>query len=506
MLKHCTFIAATFIVLLLLLALPALAEMIVDTAWVRRYNGPADSTDWVLDLALDSNGNAYVTGISWNGTDYDHVTIKYYSNGDTAWVRRFQSGAYDEDCPVATDGYGNVYVSGETRSGYSSDYFTMKYYPNGDVAWLRTYDGPANQRDHPSDMTADVSGCVYVTGRSQGSGTDYDYATIKYYANGDTAWVRRYNGPGNGSDGANRIAIDEDGNAYVTGASSGIGSSSDFATIKYYPNGDTAWVRTYNGTGNSNDWANAIAVDNLGNIYVTGPSWGTYWDIATIKYFPNGDTAWVRRYEGPDPSYDASIAIAVDDSGNTFVAGAISGDGYDFATIKYYPNGDTAWVRKYDGPATGGFDFALAISVDNYGNSYVSGYISGETGRDNITIKYYPNGDTAWVRTCKGTGGGFEWATDLALDGFGNVYVTSGATSDDYVTIKYFQALRGDANGDGVIDISDVVYLINYLFIHGPAPVPLAAGDATCGGEVDVADVVYLINYLFVSGPPPCEP
>jgi hypothetical protein len=69
------------------------------------------------------------------------------------------------------------------------------------------------------------------------------------------------------------------------------------------------------------------------------------------------------------------------------------------------------------------------------------------------------------------------------------------------VTILEF--IRGDANGDGVIDISDVVYLINYLFIHGPAPVPLAAGDATCDGVVDVSDVVYLINYLFVSGPAP---
>jgi hypothetical protein len=66
---------------------------------------------------------------------------------------------------------------------------------------------------------------------------------------------------------------------------------------------------------------------------------------------------------------------------------------------------------------------------------------------------------------------------------------------------SYFVA--GDANGDGVIDISDVVYLINYLFIHGPAPVPLEAGDATCDGVVDVSDVVYLLNYLFARGPAP---
>jgi len=64
--------------------------------------------------------------------------------------------------------------------------------------------------------------------------------------------------------------------------------------------------------------------------------------------------------------------------------------------------------------------------------------------------------------------------------------------------------IRGDANGDGVINVNDVVYLINYLFIGGPAPNPLQAGDANSDGLVNVNDVVYLINYLFIGGPPPC--
>jgi hypothetical protein len=61
----------------------------------------------------------------------------------------------------------------------------------------------------------------------------------------------------------------------------------------------------------------------------------------------------------------------------------------------------------------------------------------------------------------------------------------------------------GDANEDETIDIGDVVYLINYLFKSGPAPIPLLAGDATCEGFVDVGDVVFLINYLFRGGPAP---
>ena len=62
---------------------------------------------------------------------------------------------------------------------------------------------------------------------------------------------------------------------------------------------------------------------------------------------------------------------------------------------------------------------------------------------------------------------------------------------------------RGDCNTDGTIDIADVVYLINYLFIGGSAPDPLEVGDTNCDGVVNIADVVYLINYLFMGGPPP---
>jgi hypothetical protein len=62
---------------------------------------------------------------------------------------------------------------------------------------------------------------------------------------------------------------------------------------------------------------------------------------------------------------------------------------------------------------------------------------------------------------------------------------------------------RGDANGDGSINSGDVVYLINYLFVGGPAPSPLEAGDVDCSGEINATDVIFLINYLFIGGPPP---
>jgi hypothetical protein len=67
--------------------------------------------------------------------------------------------------------------------------------------------------------------------------------------------------------------------------------------------------------------------------------------------------------------------------------------------------------------------------------------------------------------------------------------------------IRYY--IRGDLNQDGLINYVDIVYLINYLFINGPASSPLAAGDVNCDGIINSSDVVYLVNYLFIEGPPP---
>lgn len=77
-----------------------------------------------------------------------------------------------------------------------------------------------------------------------------------------------------------------------------------------------------------------------------------------------------------------------------------------------------------------------------------------------------------------------------------------GKTSNASISVCITNS--GDANGDEGINSADVAHLINYLFVGGPAPDPLAAGNVNCDGLVNSADVVYLINYLFLNGPPPC--
>jgi len=112
------------------------------------------------------------------------------------------------------------------------------------------------------------------------------------------AWVARYNGSGNGEDQANAVAVDSAGNVYVTGFS--YGTLSDYATIKYDSSGNQLWAARYNGPGNDEDRANAMAVDAAGNVYVTGESWDSgVTDYATIKYDSSGNQVWVRALQRP---------------------------------------------------------------------------------------------------------------------------------------------------------------------------------------------------------------
>ena len=151
---------------------------------------------------------------------------------------------------------------------------------------MRRYNGPGNGTDWVEGIAVDGFGNVYVTGHSYGSGTNWDYATVKYDPQGNQLWVQRYNGPGNVDDGAFAIAVDGSGNVYVTGYSWGSGTYQDYATIKYDPVGNQLWEKRYNGPGNGDDFVYAIAVDGSGNVYVTGYSWGsgTGYDYAIIKY------------------------------------------------------------------------------------------------------------------------------------------------------------------------------------------------------------------------------
>ena len=87
--------------------------------------------------------------------------------------------------------------------------------------------------------------------------------------------------------------------------------------------------------------------------------------------------------------------------------------------------------------------------------------------------------------------------SSIGISGSDNYTVEAGYVHASFV-------MRGDANADGAINIADVIYLINYLFLAGSGPCPMEAGDANCDGFIDVADIMYLTNYLFLGGSPSC--
>ncbi|MBI2906178.1 MAG: SBBP repeat-containing protein [Chloroflexi bacterium] len=427
----------------------ATASTFVTEAWVARYSGPAGNSG-AYALAVDGQGNVYVTGPSLgDGTGLDYATIKYDPNGNQLWVARYNGPGNGDDIGwnLAVDGLGNVYVTGWSEGdGTGTDYATIKYDPNGNQLWVARYHGPGDSGDLAQALAVDGLGNVYVTGYSVDGYSDY--ATIKYDPNGNQLWVARYNGPGNSGDYATGLAVDALGNVYVTGYSVGLVSGSDYATIKYDPSGVQLWVARYNGPGDSGDLAQALAVDGQGNVYVTGQSdgAGTGSDYATIKYDANGNQLWVARYNGPGNGDDIGTGLAVDGQGNVYVTGN-SVDGYsgysDYATIKYDPNGNQLWVARYNGPGNG--DDLVEhqhLAVDALGNVYVTGTSDGAgTGFDCATIKYDTNGNQMWVARYNGPGSGYDGATSLVVDGQGNVYVTGfspgAGTGSDYATIKY---------------------------------------------------------------------
>jgi len=474
----------------------------VDTAWVRSYDGPISFSDVPTAMKVDVLGNVYVTGESESDTgNYDFATVKYYPNGDVAWVARYDGpeNSTDEPKAIIVDVLGNVYVTGITVQDTLSnnmDYVTIKYYPNGDTVWIRTYNGPGNRYDYAYALAVDNSGNVYVTGVSYGNETYEDYATIKYDSLGNELWIRRYNRQDD--DWAYDIAVDGLGNVYVTGTS---------GTVKYDTNGNELWVGSWGGVD--------IVLNDYGNVYVTGNryTYQTSLDYLTVEYYPNGDTGWVRIYNGPiGYKDDRAVAIAVDPLGNVYVTGQSYGIGTenDYTTIKYSPSGDQLWVERYNGTGNK-HDYVNGIAIDNSARIYVTG-TTKSTGPyydwDYATVKYDQNGNQLWVEKYNGTGDNSDGAVAMAVDSSYSVYVTGYSTGIstgiDYTTIRYIQPFTcGDANHDGVMDIGDVVYLINYLYKNGPAPNRLEAGDTNSDGIVDVGDVVYLINYLFKGGPAP---
>ena len=422
----------------------------VTEAWVNRVDGPAHGSDHGHDVKTDAVGNVFVTGwIETTTGNPDSYTVKYSPHGDLLWENTYAGSAtgVDYGYALAVDQNGNAYVGGFGNGDNSTfDIFVLKYSSNGEVVCTQRWSSPIQTYSaYAYSIAVDTQENVYVTGFMSDGLTDGEFVTLKYDSMGNLQWSARYNGSPNSIDYSNCIVVDDSGNSYITGWSGGANNLWDYTTIKYSPNGDELWVRRYNGSADDNDFAYRVALDFSGNVYVTGQSveTGSDNDITTIKYSPDGDVSWTQHYNGPANGYDAGQAIAVDANGNAYVTGNhTTATGLDCATLKYSTNGELLWTASYNGPDNGG-DVLISIALDDLTNVYVSGFVASGGASDFITIKYDTTGVEQWVQLYNGPGNSYDGTYVIAVDTNRDVLVTgyrTGAGTDyDYTTIKYVE-------------------------------------------------------------------
>ena len=275
----------------------------------------------------------------------------------------------------------------------------------------------------------------------------------------DFNWAVRAGGDSASTYG-NNVAVDKSGNIIVTGVFYGIASfgnftltssgSGDVFIAKYDPAGNVIWAKS---AGSSNyDYGNSVAVDNKGNIYVTGGysdsanfdsnilySLG-YGDVFLAKYSSNGNLIWVR--DGGSEYDDYGNGVTTDPQGNAVITGqfyytAIFGSQYligpglyNLYVIKYDPQGNILWARSAGGSNLN--NNGQNVAANSKGDILVAGSIGDTVNFDGITAiatgysdaiiaKYDANGNIIWVKHAGGAEN-YDIAYGIAIDRDDNIY------------------------------------------------------------------------------------
>jgi len=363
-----------------------------DTMWVNRYSNPANQDDKVYAITCDNNA-VYITGFSFN-PGRDIITIKYdAATGNRLWVKFYNGtiGGGDYGFAIDVDNSGNVFVTGRSDIGGAQKFTTLGYDASGNVlaGWPNVYTGPlSTTSDEAHAIRVDNSGNVYVTGRA---GTPGDILTLKINSAGVTQWAKLHNGSGNGEDNSVAMVLNSTfSDVYVGGYTSRTASAQDFIVIRYSAStGDSTAGAIYTGpSGFAPDVLTSMTIDPGNNVYVTGASTDipSSLDYATLKYDPNLNQLWLRRTT--NTAIDIPRSIAVDNaSGNVYVTGSSQSGSpaqYDYLTISYRNDGNFNWEKREMGSANSN-DYPSSVAVADTEKIF----ISGSANFNGIGIAFY---------------------------------------------------------------------------------------------------------------------
>lgn len=374
--------------------------------WTLQFGTP--TTDASSALAIDATGNLYVAGNS-NGTlggntdagGFDAVLVKYNSLGVKQWSRQFGTTASDSAYAVIADGSGNLYVGGVTDGTLAgslpatgTDGFVAKYNSSGAQLWIRQLSSTGT--DFVRALATDGGGNVIVVGYTSGdlynmnAGGASDLFVVKFNGTGTLLWSSQIGTAS--TDNAAGVAVDPAGNVYVTGYTFGdldgnaSAGSSDIFLIKYDSSGVKQWSRQLGSAGL--DVATGIAIDGTGNLFVAGRTDGSLdgsanaggLDAFVAKFDSSGAKKWTRQFGSASDDYAYSVAIDAD--GNAVVAGHTLGAMSGVTSA----GGADAFLAKFDALGTTLWtrqvgtianDYAVGVRVDSAGNAFVAGHTEG---------------------------------------------------------------------------------------------------------------------------------
>jgi len=408
--------------------------------WAKHYAATADPgislepDDTPASIAVDRNGNVCVVGHSIPGDDSytEFVTLKYDAAGNELWAakQRFDYGAATD---IAIDVSGNVYLGGYARltRGFNQDYLAIKYDSAGRLRWWTNFDVDGGG-DFAYAIAVDAAANVYLAGdvtffdeADDGFEINSTFGTVKIDSTGQPLWlIGEGTNFSDAGESARDVAVDAQGNIYVTGFAEWSPGNIDFLTVKYDIEGNQAWIRNYTGPGSFLDAASKLVIDYAGNVYVTGFSTrfinGFYQDdYTTVKYDNAGNERWVMRYNGPGNTDDHPSGLAVDANGNVYVTGFDTGTvtGQDFATIKY---SQTALSAPVSFRPTDDAYVEAAHPTSNFGTRLTLRVREASTNAEQSYLKFNVSGLTGQVQSAKLR----LYVTDASTDG-GNLYTVS---------------------------------------------------------------------------------